>query len=65
MPQTYLFIQVSDDTYIPEILMKIDKDIRAQFSKRVFFVSKIQNARQALKFKRQIRDCFPGIDERT
>lgn len=62
MPQAYLFIQVSDEIYVTDILMKISADIRAQYSQRVFFVSKITNAKVVPKLSRAIRACFPGFD---
>ena len=48
----YLFIQISDDTYVPNVLMKMPEAIRAQYAKRVYIVTKIANARQLPKVKR-------------
>lgn len=62
MPQTYLFIQISDNEYVSEVLSKISEDVRAKFANKVLVVTKIAEKRKALKVKKSLRECFPGLD---
>ena len=40
IPMSYLLVQVSDDKYLPEVLMKVSADLLAKLKNRTIIVIK-------------------------
>ena len=63
LPQTYLFIQITSIEYIDNVLKNLSDQVRTSFIDRVFIVTKSADKWNAIKIKKSIRECFPGLVE--
>ena len=65
IPQAYLLVQITSIDYIEDVLKNLSDQVRTSFIDRVFIVTKSADKWNAIKIKKGIRDCFPGLNEAT
>ena len=58
MPTVYLLVQVTEPSYITDVLAKLDKNIRKRFAKRVLVIIKNTDRKQALNIRKALCKIF-------
>ena len=64
MPSIYLLVQVTEPSYITDVLSRLDENIRKQFSKRVFVITKNANKDTLYDIKEALEGIFEGFDKK-
>ena len=65
MPTIYLLVQVTELSYITDVLEKLDEKIRNRFAKRILVITKNTTARQIRNIKKALKNLFKGFDVQT
>ena len=64
MPSIYLLVQVTEPSYITDVLSRLEENIRKQFSKRVFVITKNANKDTLYDIKDALEGIFEGFDKK-
>ena len=65
MPTVYLLVQVTESSYITDVLEKLDEEIRNRFAKRVLVITKNTDVRQAFNIRKALREVFKDFDVKS
>ena len=63
MPSIYLLVQVTEPSYITDVLSKLDEEIRNRFSKRVLVITKNADEDTLYEIKEALREIFEDFDD--